>query len=57
MKFVIFRDGAGEWRWQAVALNNRIVASSGEGYINHGDCVAAIRLLQSYAPTAAVVDA
>lgn len=32
-------DGAGEWRWKALAGNNRIVADSGEGYENLNDCL------------------
>jgi uncharacterized protein len=32
MKFLIFRDAAGEWRWRCKARNGRIIAESGEGY-------------------------
>lgn len=32
MKFEIYKDASGEWRWRLVAKNNRIVADSGEGY-------------------------
>jgi len=35
----LFRDQAGEWRWRRKAANNRIVASSGEGYGNYGDAL------------------
>ncbi len=31
-KFVVFKDAAGEWRWQLLASNGKIVADSGEGY-------------------------
>ncbi len=30
----VFSDTASEWRWRAVAGNGRIVATSGEGYVN-----------------------
>ena len=40
MKFEIFKDDVGEWRWRLVARNGRIVADSGEGYKNKADCVA-----------------
>lgn len=32
MKFRIYRDGAGQWRWQLRARNNRIIADGAEGY-------------------------
>lgn len=32
MKFQVYRDKAGEWRWRLRAKNGRIVADSGEGY-------------------------
>lgn len=32
MKFVIWQDTAGEWRWTLRARNGRIVADSAEGY-------------------------
>ena len=32
MKFHIYKDRAGEWRWRLRARNGRIVASSGEGF-------------------------
>lgn len=43
MKYVehrtmIYRDDSGEWRWRRIAPNNRVVADSGEGYKNKGDC-------------------
>lgn len=30
--FHTYKDRAGEWRWQLVSSNGRIVADSGEGY-------------------------
>lgn len=35
----VFADADGEWRWQAVAANGRIVATGAEGYHNRDDCV------------------
>jgi uncharacterized protein YegP (UPF0339 family) len=34
-----------QWRWRLRAANGRIIADSGEGYNNHGDCAAAILLV------------
>lgn len=30
----VYRDAKGEWRWQAIARNNEVVADSGEGYVD-----------------------
>lgn len=32
MKFTLYKDKAGEWRWNLKASNGRIVADCGEGY-------------------------
>jgi uncharacterized protein YegP (UPF0339 family) len=37
-----FRDHAGEWRWQRVAANHKVVADSGEGYDTEPGVLAAI---------------
>jgi len=41
-RFVVYQDRAGEWRWRLLAANNRIVATSGEGYTRMRDCERAI---------------
>lgn len=46
MKFIIYRDGLGEFRWTLVAANGEKLADSGEGYPRKGDCKHAIHLLQ-----------
>jgi len=35
---LVYRDESGEWRWHREAANGNIVADSGEGYKNFGDC-------------------
>jgi len=47
MRFLVYKDTAGYWRWRLVAANNRTIADSGEGYYNKQDCVTAIGLVQS----------
>lgn len=39
MRFELYADSAGEWRWRLVAANGRTIADSGEGYSSkaHGD--------------------
>ena len=54
--FKIYKDSRGEYRWQLVASNNRIVADSGEGYINKNDTLAAITWVKRFAPSALVVN-
>lgn len=47
MTFRYYRDKRNQWRWYLLSRNNRKIASSGEGYINKGDCLAAIELVKS----------
>lgn len=46
MKFVIYEDKAGEWRWRLRAGNNRLVADSGEGYKTQAGCRRAVERLR-----------
>ena len=32
MKFVVYKDSGGNWRWRLVASNGQTVASSGESF-------------------------
>lgn len=56
MKFVLYRDQPGEFRWRLVASNGRIIADSGEGYKNKADCAAMIESIKRNAVDAALVD-
>ena len=47
MKYNIFKDKAGEWRWRLVATTGNIIADSGEGYNNKADCLHGIDLVKS----------
>lgn len=38
-KVNVYKDAAGEFRWQRTAVNGNIVATSGEGYKNAEDCI------------------
>lgn len=40
-----YQDRRGKWRWRLVSENNRIVAASTQGYVNHTDCVDNARLV------------
>jgi uncharacterized protein len=39
MKFIVWRDKDGEWRWTLRARNGRIVADGSEGYKSKRHCV------------------
>lgn len=45
MKFKIYRDQAGLYRWKLVSRNGRIVADSGEGYSKRNNATRAARNL------------
>lgn len=46
--FFIYRGrGTRNWYWRLKAANNRIIADSGEGYVNKGDCVSIVATLQA----------
>ena len=42
-----YEDTRGEWRWRLKAANGKIIANSGEGYHNSGDCSHAIDLVKA----------
>jgi len=46
LTFRVYKDAAGEWRWNLRAANNRTLADSGEGYHNKEDCLHAISLVK-----------
>jgi uncharacterized protein YegP (UPF0339 family) len=46
MRFRIYRDSQGYWRWRLRATNNRIIADSGESYANKHDCRAGVDLVK-----------
>ena len=56
MKFEIYKDARGEYRWRFKASNGRIIADSGEGYQNKSDCAGGIQLVKTHAPNAPVED-
>ncbi|WP_417256236.1 YegP family protein [Celeribacter halophilus] len=49
MHYNLYRDSRGEWRWQLRAGNYKVIADSGEGYVNKSDALNGISLVkQSY---------
>ena len=47
MKYELYKDTAGEWRWRLKASNGQIIATGGEGYKNKGDCEHGIALVKT----------
>lgn len=56
MKFELYKDKAGEWRWRLVVDNGNIIADSGEGYKNKIDCEHGINLVKSTISSTPVVE-
>lgn len=46
MKFYVYKDKAGEWRWRLEAGNNQVIAVSGEGYRDKRECHSGIGLVK-----------
>jgi len=56
MKFSVFKDRAGEYRWHLKSQNGRIVADSAEGYHNKADAIHGIGLVKSTGATTPIVE-
>jgi hypothetical protein len=53
MKWEVYKDKAGEYRWRLVAANGEIVAAS-EGYKNKKDAIETINIIKEFARKADV---
>ena len=56
LRFEIYLDNRGGYRWRLKAANGRIVATSGEGYKTKASCRDAIDLVMRGAATATIQD-
>jgi uncharacterized protein YegP (UPF0339 family) len=45
MKFVLYKDRSGQYRWRLKAGNGAIIADSGESYHNRQDACHAVTLV------------
>ncbi|MDX6699602.1 MAG: hypothetical protein QOE65_2999 [Solirubrobacteraceae bacterium] len=57
MKFVIYIDRAGQYRWRLVAANGRTVGDSGEGYDSRSNARRAAENVRDNAGRASIEDA
>lgn len=55
MRFELYKDHTGGWRWRLRVPNGNVVADSAESYERRGDCERGIELVKS-AASATVVD-
>lgn len=56
MTFRLYKDRAGEWRWNLKSTNGNIIADSGEGYINKADAVNGINLVKVTSASTDVIE-
>lgn len=47
--FLIYKDAKGHYRWRLQASNAKVIADSGEGYVNLADCDRGIELVKKSA--------
>ena len=57
MKFEIYADSAGKYRWRLVSSNGQTVASSGESFASKSNARDAAENVKEKAGSAEVVDA
>jgi len=46
LRYSIYQDRKGEWRWRATARNGEIIGVSAEGYTRKSSCQHSINLMQ-----------
>jgi uncharacterized protein len=56
MRFELYRDAAGEYRWRLRHENGNVIADSGEGYKRVEDCRHGITIITSLPALTPVVD-
>ena len=56
MRFEIYREAGGDWRWRLRTQNGNVIADSAEGYRQRADCERGIELVKTASQAAPVVD-
>ena len=56
MKFEIYADAGGQYRWRLVSSNGQIVASSGEAFASKANALRAAENVRDNAGNATVVE-
>jgi uncharacterized protein YegP (UPF0339 family) len=47
MKFTIYKDRRGAWRWRLTAANGKKIANGGECYRRRIDCLRMVKRIQN----------
>lgn len=50
MKFTVWKDAAGEWRWTLYARNRKVIADSAESYKRRAAAMAMIKKINPTLP-------
>lgn len=56
MKYHVYQDTGGKWRWRLKAANGQIVADSGQGYTSKQACKEGIDIVKGSADADVVDD-
>jgi uncharacterized protein YegP (UPF0339 family) len=56
MRFELYRDAEGDYRWRLRHQNGNVIADSGEGYRRIEDCKHAIMIITSLPATTPIKD-
>lgn len=54
LRFEVYKDRGGYWRWKLIANNGKLIADSGEGYASEYNAVRAAARTKELAPQAPV---
>ena len=49
MRFELYKDHGGQWRWRLRAQNGNVIADSAEGYAHRADCERGIAIVKDSA--------
>lgn len=55
MRFEVYEDKRGQWRWRLRAANGKLLASPGQGFASRQACEKSVSTIQMGAVTASVV--
>lgn len=56
MRFEIYTDRTGEFRWRLIASNGRQIGASGEGYRTRASCLKTVESIRTGAADATIDD-
>ncbi len=56
LKFQVYRDSKGGYRWKLKAANGKVIATGGESYTAKASCLSGIDLVMKGAATATIED-